>query len=441
MNNPVSYTMSCLFVLLAHAAMLANVFINGNYNTITDPAILAGAVLLLDITYFTALLFFKQTSYTIDFLLVLVLNMSVIFQSSFGKVKFDGDAIKHYITAVTALIACRIGFIICRNYKTLQNKRKLIYIAIGICIVLILTLTGTRSMWIQIGPISLQPSEFIKPLFILACATSISEQQKKHKVLLFNVVYENIALFGLMAVICLLQWWCADLGSLPTFMAIYISAFLLRICYPKAKLSKKTYITAAAALLVVAVIAFKFAPAYVQDRLHADIWSDTNGNGYQQSQALIAIADGGWTGKGPGNGFLCNVVAHENDIVFATICEEWGLLYALMMIFVILIMLAVPLINPPRSYYHATMSAGVCAAFTVQMALNIFGSCNMIPFTGVTIPFISAGGSSMMVSGFMIGMLVSTQTPVLDNVKGQMRSSPKLPAKKQNKRPVRRQTV
>ena len=111
------------------------------------------------------------------------------------------------------------------------------------------------------------------------------------------------------------------------------------------------------------------------------------------------------------------------------------------MIFVILIMLAVPLINPPRSYYHATMSAGVCAAFTVQMALNIFGSCNMIPFTGVTIPFISAGGSSMMVSGFMIGMLAAAQSPVLDNTGGQPAAAPKPPANHPNKRPVRRKAV
>ena len=58
------------------------------------------------------------------------------------------------------------------------------------------------------------------------------------------------------------------------------------------------------------------------------------------------------------------------------------------------------------------MCAGICAAFTVQMALNIFGSCNMIPFTGVTLPFISMGGSSMVVSGFMAGMLVAAQSPV-----------------------------
>ena len=409
MNNPVAFVFSCFFVLIAHAAMLTNVFINGNYDSVTAPIVLAAAVIILDISYFIIVLLFKQTSYTIDFLLVLVLNMGVIFQSCFGGVHLS---VKHYITAIAALAACRGGFVICRNYKWIQVQKKYIYIAIGVCILLILTLTGSRSMWISIGSsFTIQPSEFIKPLFVLACATSVTEQQKKHKILFFNVVYENIALFCLMAVICLLQWWCRDLGSLPTFMGIYLCGFLLRICYPKAKFSKKTFIAAGAALLAVTIIAIRFAPDYVQDRLHTDIWNDKNGNGYQQSQALIGIANGGWIGKGPGHGKLCNVFAHDNDIVFATVCEEWGLLYALMMIFVILIMLTIPLINPPRSYFHGTMAAGICAAFTVQMALNIFGSCNMIPFTGVTIPFISSGGSSMLVSGFMAGMLAATLSP------------------------------
>lgn len=412
-TNPFSYVFSCIFVLIAHSAMLLNVFINGSYDNVSNVILLAAAVILLDIAYFIVMLFFyKQKSYTIDFLLILVLNMSVIFQSCFGGVHF---AFKHYITCIVALAACKAGYLLCRNHKWLQQQKHFFYIGIGVLMLVILTLTGSRSMWIDLGIITLQPSEFIKPLFVLACATSVAEQQKKHKLLFVNVVYENLILFGITAAICLLQWWCRDLGSLPTFVGIYACGFLLRICYPKAKLSKKTFITAGVFLLTAAIVGLKFAPEYVQERLHADIWSDTHGNGYQQSQALIAIANGGWFGVGPGKGELCNVFAHENDIVFATVCEEWGLLYALMMIFAILILIAIPLINPPRSYFHATMAAGVCAAFTVQMALNIFGSCNMIPFTGVTIPFISSGGSSMMISGFMIGMLTAGQSPVIKN--------------------------
>ena len=408
-GNKCSYVFSAIFVLLAHAGMLLNVFLNGNYSDLSDVIVLAGAVIGLDLVYFIIMPFFKQSTFTIDFLLLLVLNMSVIFQSCFGGVHLS---LKHYITCITALIACRAGYLLCRNHKWLQMQKKYFYIGIGILMLVIVTLTGSRSMWIYLGPITLQPSEFIKPLFVLACATSITEQQKKHKILCFHVVYENFSLMGITAAICLLQRWCRDLGSLPTFIGIYACGFLLRICYPKAKFSKKKLIGAGIILLAVAVICMKFAPAYVQERLHADIWNDINGNGYQQAQALIGIANGGWFGKGPGYGFLHNVFAHENDIVFATISEEWGLLYALMMVLAILIIVMLPLINPPRSYFHSTMAAGVCAAFTVQMALNIFGSCNMIPFTGVTIPFISSGGSSLMTSGFMTGMLVASQSPV-----------------------------
>ncbi|MBQ9807669.1 MAG: FtsW/RodA/SpoVE family cell cycle protein [Ruminococcus sp.] len=409
LENPLSYFFSCIFVLLAHGAMLVNVFINGNYESSSNVIILAAAVLGLDLLYFIIMPFFRQMTYTIDFLLLLVLNMSVIFQSCFGGVELN---VKHMITCVTALIGCRAGHIVCRDHRWLAQQKKLVYIGIAILMVVIVTLTGSRSMWISLGPITIQPSEFIKPLFIIACATSVTEQQQKHKVLFFNVVYENVFLFGIMCAICLLQWWCRDLGSLPTFMGIYAAGFLLRICYPKAKFSKKTLIGAGIALAAVAVVAVKFAPEYVQERLHVDIWSDKDGSGYQQSQALIGIARGGWFGSGPGYGYLCNVFAHENDIVFSTISEEWGLLFALMTICMLLLMVAIPMINPPRSYFHGTLCAGVCAAFTVQMALNIFGSCNMIPFTGVTIPFISVGGSSMMTSGFMIGMLTASQSPV-----------------------------
>lgn len=408
-KNGLSYIGSALFVLAAHAAMLLNVFFNGNYESVNDVIILSAAVLGLDIVYFIVMLFYKQMSYTTDFLLIFILNMSVVFQSCFGGVSFSK---KHYITCIAALIACRGGYLLCRSHKWIQEQKKYIYIGIGILILCIITLTGSRSMWIQIGPISIQPSEFIKPLLVLACATSIMEQQRKRKILCFNVVNENLILFGIIALICGLQWWCRDLGSLPTFVGIYICGLFFRLCYPKAKLSRKAIIAGASCFVLLALIALKYAPAYVQDRLFADIWNDKTGHGYQQCQALIGIAEGGWFGKGPGNGSLHNVFAYDTDIVFSSVCEEWGLLYALMMIFAILLMLSVPLINQPRSYFHSTMAAGICAAFTVQMALNIFGSCNLIPFTGVTIPFISQGGSSMVTSGFMIGMLSAAQSPV-----------------------------
>lgn len=424
MSNPVSYVFSCIFVLIAHGAMLINVFFNGNYSDPKAPIALAAAVIGLDAAYFIIMPFFKQRTYAVDFMLLLILNMSVIFQSCFGEVHFD---IKHFITCISAIVACRLGYLLCRDHRWIQDKKKFIWAGIGILMVVIVVFTGSRSIWIDLGFITIQPSEFIKPLMVLACAASISEQQNKHKVLTFNIVYENIILFAIVAAVILLQWWCRDLGSIPTFAAIYAAGFLLRICYPKAKFSKKTLVIPCIAIGIASIIAIIIAPSYVKDRLFVDVWADPNDKGYQQAQALIGIAEGGWFGKGPGHGSLCNAFAYDCDIVFSSVCEEWGLLFALMTILMLLIIVAMPLVNPPRSYYHGTMCAGICAAFTIQMALNIFGSCNMIPFTGVTLPFISTGGSSMAASGFMIGMIVAAQSPVFKNPKPKKKKKSEAP--------------
>ena len=223
---------------------------------------------------------------------------------------------------------------------------------------------------------------------------------------------EMMILTGAFIVIVGLQWWCRDLGSLPTFAAAYGCALACRLCYPKAKFSKKTIIGISAIAAILVALALRFAPGYVQNRLSVDIWNQMEGDGYQQCKALIAIAEGGLFGKGPGCGSLYKVFASDTDIVFSTICEEWGFLVALLSILILMAMMLLPMINKPRSYFHTTMILGCVAVLIVQMGLNIFGSCNLIPFTGVTIPFISQGGSSMITSGFLAGMLKAGQSPV-----------------------------
>ncbi len=409
-KNGLSYAKCTFVVLLTHIIMLAAILLRGKYDVPQDIMPLATAILGLDIIYSATLrLFYKQMTYTLDFILLLLLGISVIYQSCFGGAGF---AVKHYITCVIALVMCQTGFLLTRNHVWIQSKKKLLYIVLGGLILSILLFTGSRSMWINIGPISIQPSEFMKPVFVLICATSIREQHEKKKILFFYVSKEMIILTAAFIVIVGLQWWCRDLGSLPTFAAAYGCALVCRLCYPRAKFSKKTIIGISAIGAVLIAAALKFAPGYVQDRLSVDIWKQMEGDGYQQCKALIAIAEGGLFGKGPGCGSLYKVFAADTDIVFSTICEEWGFLVALLTIMILMSMLLLPMINKPRSYFHTTMILGVVAVMIVQMGLNIFGSCNLIPFTGVTIPFISQGGSSMITSGFLAGMLKAGQSPV-----------------------------
>ena len=301
-KNGLFYGGITMLSLLTHISLLAVVFAKGNYESILSPLVLSVAVLGLDIVYFCILKFLRQNTYTFDILLITLLNMSVIFQSCFGKVGF---AVKHFVFVVAALVLCQAGFKLVQDYRMIEKRKYIFYGIIGVLIVSILLFTGSRGMWIDLGFITIQPSEFLKPFFALVFATSLAEQQKKKKLIGgIKVVYDNWILFGITGAIVLLQWWCRDLGSLPTFAAVAACGFIMRICYPKAKLSKKLLIGIGAAGLVVIVIALKFAPSYVQDRLHVDIWSDPTGNGWQQCQALIAIAEGGWFGKGPGFGRL-----------------------------------------------------------------------------------------------------------------------------------------
>ncbi|MGN1481626.1 FtsW/RodA/SpoVE family cell cycle protein [Porcipelethomonas sp.] len=409
-KNGLFYGGITMLSLLTHISLLAIVFVKGEYDNIFDPVLLSVAVLGLDIVYFCILKFLKQNTYTFDILFITLLNMSVIFQSCFGKVGF---AVKHYIFAVAALICCQIGYRLVQDYKFIEKHKYIFYGIIGVLIISIILFTGSRGMWINLGFITIQPSEFIKPFFVLVFATSLAAQQNKKKLIgNIKIVCDNWILLGITGLIVLLQWWCRDLGSLPTFAAVAACGFIMRICYPKAKLSKKMLIGIGIAGLAVIIVALKFAPGYVQDRLHVDIWSDQTGNGWQQCQALIAIAEGGWFGKGPGHGRLYKVPAADTDIVFSSISEEWGLLTALLAVFMIMLIIVTSLINRPRSYFHTTLTVGVSAVFVAQMALNIFGSCNMIPFTGVTIPFISQGGSSMLSCGLMAGFLKAGQAMV-----------------------------
>ncbi len=408
-KNGLSYVGVILLMLLTHLSMLGIVFVRGSYEAITDVVLLAGVVLGLDIVYILVTLFYKQMTYTLDYLLIGILNMSLIFQSCFGGVALST---KHLITVIAALVSCELGFLLTRNHEWIRRKKKYVYGVIGVLILCILFLTGGRSMWINIGSFSLQPSEFIKPCFILIAAASIVELHKKVKLLFFYVSKDTLCLCGMTVIIFGLQWWCRDLGSLPTFAAIFVCALFCRLCYPRARISRTAVIIFCIVGAVLAGAAWMLAPAYVQERLHVDIWADRDGSGWQQCEALIGIARGGWLGLGPGQGRLHNVFAYESDIVFATICEEWGLLTAVLTVILILLMLTTVLINPPKNYYHATMSAGIVAAFVAQMALNIFGACNMIPFTGVTLPFISQGGSSMVTCGFLVGMLKAGQSPL-----------------------------
>ena len=406
--KPLSHPFLLLLVLLDHTAMMVLVVLSFGLNE--EVIKMACVILTFDFVGSIILQFVQREACTVDTVLLLVIGMSTIYQSCFGGLEF---AVKHFAFGVAAFLMCQLSYVVTRNPYRAERLKPLWYTLFFVLIFVIRFLTGSRGLWIDLGFITIQPSEFVKPIFVLICASSIHTQLNKHEIAGIHFVPDNLMVIFCTAVIAVLQWWCRDLGSLPTFVAVAGFGFLLRFCYLREKMSVRLIVFLGLCAVAAGVFAWKLAPAYVQERLHSNIWADMSGTGYQQVKALTAIAEGGWFGKGAGNGTLIHVAASRTDIVFSTICEEWGLFTGMMTVILILFLPAAVLTVPPRSYYHSGLAVGVAAVFMVQMTLNIFGSCNLIPFTGVTIPFISQGGSSMLASGILAGFLKAAQAPVL----------------------------
>ncbi|MFR8915873.1 MAG: FtsW/RodA/SpoVE family cell cycle protein, partial [Oscillospiraceae bacterium] len=134
--------------------------------------------------------------------------------------------------------------------------------------------------------------------------------------------------------------------------------------------------------------------------------------GYQQTRAMMCIASGGLFGLGAGNGWLKSVFAADTDRVFAFLCEEWGLIIGLcaVAVIVILAVFTVRSAKVGRSSFYTIAACAAVAILTIQTILNVFGTMDLLPLTGVTFPFLSNGGSSMLASWGLIAFLKAADT-------------------------------
>ena len=148
-----------------------------------------------------------------------------------------------------------------------------------------------------------------------------------------------------------------------------------------------------------ATVVLSFKP-YIADRFSA--WGKcfelANSTGYQQARVLTYSASGGITGVGVGNGYLKYVGASESDLVFGLLCEELGLIIAVAIVACIigLVIYARAITTRSRSTFYSISACCAAGLMLVQTVLNVFGATDILPLTGVTLPFISAGGSSMI---------------------------------------------
>ena len=192
---------------------------------------------------------------------------------------------------------------------------------------------------------------------------------------------------------------------------IFFCAFLV-IAYLRSG-SIGTVALACTSLGFAGVLVLKIAPhALRRFASWRHIWDDPFGAGYQQTRSLMCLASGALFGLGAGNGMMSRIFAADSDVVFATISEEWGILIAVMMVVCIIALglfsLRMAVIG--RSSFYTIGSCTAAGILLVQTIFNVLGTVDVLPLTGVTFPFVSNGGSSMIGAWGLLAFIKAADT-------------------------------
>ena len=365
-----------------------------------DPALeltAFGGLIGLEWALYLALRAFRRTGFEAETLAFFLCTMGLAVVSS--------SAPESLIKELLAIVAGVCVFlVVCWSLRDLERAKTVRYLAAvaGIGLLAFNLLFGVEKFgarnWIQLGGVSFQPSEFVKVCFIYVGASTLSRLMAKRNIVLF-IAYS--------AVICACLALMKDFGTaIIFFVAFLVIAFLRSGNFA-------TIALAIAATGFAGVLVLRFLP-YARNRFEAwgHVWDYALTTGYSQTRSMMCIASGGLFGLGPGKGWLKYVAASDTDLVFAFVSEEWGLIMAVLMVACIVILACFVVRSAPagRSCFY---TIGACAAVTVmvtQTILNVFGMADFLPLTGVTFPFVSNGGSSMVCVWGLLAFIKAADT-------------------------------
>ena len=342
-------------------------------------------------------MFIRKPSFEIETIAFFLCTMGM---AAIAAVK-PGETVKQLIALALGLaLYLTVGW----SLRDLERAKKMRVIAAlaGVGFLLITLLFGKEyhgaKNWLIIGGMSFQPSELSKVCFVFVGASAMDRILNKRNLILF---------IGYTLVICACLAFMNDFGT----ALIFFVAFLL-IAYMRSG-SIGTVALACTSLGFAGVIALKIAPhALRRFSSWRHIWEDPLDTGYQQTRALMCIASGGLFGLGAGNGKMYKIFAADSDVVFATIAEEWGLLICVMLI-VCVIALAVFALRSAAVERSSFFIIGGCTAagiLVVQAIFNALGTVDVLPLTGVTFPFVSNGGSSMIGAWGLLAFVKAADT-------------------------------
>ena len=358
-----------------------------------------GGLIIIEWVYFSVLKIIKRAAVEMEIIAFFLSTLSLAIVASKSP-----DALIKQVTCVG--IGVVVMFIMCVYLRNLERSKIIRWGLIAGTILLFVanlifaTVTYGAKNWISLGGVMFQPSELVKVAFIWVGAGTLDEIFRKKNLYLYMA-------FSLFIFACL-----GLMGDFGTAI-IYFVTFLVISFLRSGDLSKLILLVGAAAAGGFLILKFK---PYIADRFATwmHVWDPAfvDAAGYQQSRALSAAASGGLLGVGAGKGWLSGVFAADMDLPFGMLVEEWGLIVACLAVLsiVVLAFFAIRSITSGRSTFYTIAACGATSMMVFQTMLNVFGSTDILPFTGVTFPFISNGGTSMIVSWALLAFLKSADT-------------------------------
>ncbi|MCF8470935.1 MAG: putative lipid II flippase FtsW [Parvibaculum sp.] len=308
----------------------------------------------------------------------------------------------HFVYRQMVFLVPAIAIMLGVSLLNVRQVRRLaaFVFAVGYCLLILTLLAGVEvkgaHRWLHVGSLAIQPSEFVKPAFIVLVAWLFAEAQRTPGI---PGTALGLVLYGMVVSVLALQ---------PDFGQIMLVTMVFGALLFMAGLSWGWIVSLATVALVGALSAYSLMP-HVTSRVDRFL-SPESGDTYQIDRALDAFHTGGFFGRGPGEGEVKRILpdAHT-DFIFAVAAEEYGVLAGLIIIglFAFIVMRALRRAMDEQDLFVQFATCGLVALFGLQALTNMAVNVNLIPAKGMTLPFISYGGSSLFALAFAMGMLLA----------------------------------
>lgn len=304
-------------------------------------------------------------------------------------------SVKHNMLALLGfVIMLIIGFIVNKIHFFSRMTYVYMVVAIGLLLIVNSTTNGATN-WFSYGDFSFQPSEFVKIAFVFYLASAFKKEYKFFDFAIGSTVS------GIIVLILVYQ---RDLGSALLFFSLYM---VLSYMYSRKRWMSFAQLGALSGGGYIAYILF----SHVRTRVYAwqDPWAYIDKEGYQVTQGLFAFASGKWMGTGLTLGQPNKIPVVTTDFIYAAVGEELGSVFALLLILLYLILIITLLSQCQKTYslFNAYVGVGLVVMFGFQGFLIIGGVIKLIPLTGVTLPFVSYGGTSLIATILSVGIIES----------------------------------